>query len=79
MMKFKVIDGATAVATNSIKEVRIVRTVDQNDYDRNFWMLHTPEGGLLDTFTTRGPFVSFEAAKRDAEMNVGIKIDWNEF
>jgi hypothetical protein len=79
MMTFKVIDETTVVATNSIKEVRIVRTVDQNDYDRNFWMLYTPEGGLLDAITTRGPFTSFEAAKRNAEVDVGMKINWDAF
>lgn len=64
MMMFKAIDKITAVATNSIKTVRIVRTTDVNDYDRNLWMLYTPDGGLDDEFLTRGPFVSFGAAKR---------------
>jgi hypothetical protein len=76
MMEFKVVDEYTAVATNSIKPVRIVRDIDTNNYDRNTWMLYTPEGGLLDKFTSRGPFVSFEAAKRNAEMNVGFT--WKE-
>jgi hypothetical protein len=42
-------------------------------------MLHTPEGGLFDDFKTRGPFVDFEAAKRNAEMNVGMKMNWSDF
>jgi hypothetical protein len=79
MMKFEVIDEITAVATNSIKTVRIVREVNPFNYDRNVWMLYTPDGRLLDNFTSAGPFVSFDAAKRNAEMNVGMKINWSEF
>lgn len=79
MMMFKAIDKITAVATNSIKTVRIVRTTDVNDYDRNLWMLYTPDGGLDDEFLTRGPFVSFDAAKRNAEMNVGMKMNLGDF
>lgn len=74
MMTFKAISETIAVATNSIKEVRIERFVDTNNYDRNHWMVYTPEGRLLDEFTSAGPFVSYEAAKRNAEMNVGMKI-----
>lgn len=79
MMTFKTISETIAVATNSIKEVRIERFVDTNNYDRNHWMLYTPEGRLLDDFTSAGPFVSFEAAKRNAEMNVGMKMNWEDF
>jgi hypothetical protein len=79
MMQFNVIDEITAVATNSIKTVRIVRQVDPNNFDRNQWMLYTPDGGLEDAFTSRGPFVSFDAAKRNAEMNVGMKMNWGDF
>ena len=60
-------------ATNSIKPVMIQKSFDGN------YMLYTPEGGLLDEFTSRGPFVSFEAAKRNAEMNVGMKMNWSDF
>lgn len=74
MMTFKAISETIAVATNSIKEVRIERFVDTNNYDRNHWMVYTPEGRLLDSFTSAGPFVSFDAARRNAEMNVGMKI-----
>lgn len=74
MMTFEAISETIAVATNSIKEVRIERNRDMNNYDRNTWMVYTPEGRLLDEFTSAGPFVSFEAAKRNAEMNVGMKI-----
>lgn len=76
MMEFEVIDEHTAVATNSIKPVRIVRDIDTNDHDRNTWMLYTPEGRLLDGFTSAGPFASWEAAQRNAEMNVGITVLW---
>jgi hypothetical protein len=79
MMQFKAISETIAVATNSIKEVRIERNRDMNNYDRNTWMLYTPEGRLLDDFTSAGPFVSFEAAKRNAEMNVGMKMNWGDF
>lgn len=79
MMTFEAISETIAVATNSIKEVRIERNRDMNNYDRNTWMLYTPEGRLLDDFTSAGPFVSFEAAKRNAEMNIGMKMNWGDF
>ena len=60
-------------ATNSIKPVMIQKRFDGN------YMLYTPEGGLLDEFTSRGPFASFENAKRNAEMNVGMKMNWSDF
>lgn len=59
-------------ATNSIKPVMIHKVF-------HGYMLYTPEGRLLDDFTSAGPFVSFEAAKRNAEMNVGMKINWEDF
>jgi hypothetical protein len=73
MMTFEAINNRIAVATNSLKPVEIVRS-GTGPYGRNTWMLYTPEGGLNDDFTSRGPFVSFEAAKRNAEMNVGMTI-----
>lgn len=79
MMMFTAIDETTAVATNSIKEVRIVRGVAPAEYDRNTWMLYTPEGRLDDDFRSAGPFISFDAAKRNAEMNVGVKMNWSDF
>lgn len=79
MMTFKAISETIAVATNSIKEVRIERFVDTNNFDRNHWMVYTPEGRLLDDFTSAGPFVSYDAAKRNAEMNVGMKVNWEDF
>lgn len=79
MMTFEAISETITVATNSIKEVRIHRLVDANNYDRNTWMLYTPEGRLLDDFTSAGPFVSFDAARRNAEMNVGMKMNWGDF
>ena len=60
-------------ATNSIKPVEIYRMRDGK------WMLYTPEGRLLDEFTSAGPFVDFESAKRNAEMNVGMKMNWSDF
>lgn len=71
-MEFKVINEHTAVATNSLKEVRIVRSIDYDNYDRNSWTVYTPNGGSYDKFISRGPFTSFEKAKRCAELNVEI-------
>jgi hypothetical protein len=76
MMKFEILDENTVVATNSLKPVTIVRTIDRNNYDRNTWMVYTPEGRLDDKFTSAGPFVSFDAARKNAEMNVGFT--WKE-
>lgn len=71
MMTFET-SGAYQVATNSIKRVMILKNVQG-------WMLLTPDGGLDDVFTSRGPFVSFDAAKRNAEMNVGMKMNLVDF
>lgn len=79
MMQFNIIDETTVVATNSIKEVSIVRKTDVDDYDRNSWMLYTPNGGLSDNITIRGPYTSFNAAKKVAEADVGISLDLEEF
>jgi len=79
MMTFEIANEHCAVATNSIKPVRIERFIDTNNYDRNHWMLYTPEGRLDDDFTSAGPFVSFDAARRNAEMNVGMKMNWGDF
>jgi hypothetical protein len=59
-------------ATNSIKPVTI-----HNAFAG--WMLYTPEGRLLDDFKSAGPFADFESAKRGAEMNVGMKMNWEDF
>lgn len=75
MMKFEAINDRIAVATNSLKPVRIVRSLT-GPYDRNTWMLYMPEGNLYGNFTSAGPFVSFDAAKRYAEMEVGFT--WKE-
>ena len=69
MMTFET-NGNTFTATNSLKPVMI---------NKNFasqFMLFTPEGRLLDDFTSAGPFVTFEEAKRNAEMTVGMSIKW---
>jgi len=75
MMKFETVDSRTAVATNSLKPVTIVRSIGVH-YDRNTWMVYTPEGRLDDKFTSAGPFTSFDAARKNAEMNVGFT--WKE-
>jgi hypothetical protein len=71
MMTFEQTTGNFFEATNSIKPVQIVRIGHSNR-----WVIYTPEGRLQDNFTSAGPFVSFEAAKRNAEMNVGMKMNW---
>jgi hypothetical protein len=65
--------GPDFMATNSIKPVHIAKMRDGN------YMIHTPKGRLLDSFMSAGPFVDFEAAKRNAEMNVGVKMNWEDF
>lgn len=78
MMTFKAVSETEAVATNSIKKVMIVRGIS-NVFDRNFWVVYTPEGRLLDDAVQSGPFTSYEDAKRDAEMNVGMAMNWSDF
>lgn len=75
MMTFKAINETTAVATNSLREVLIDRIVS-NEFDRNEWMVYTPKGRLQDDVISEGPFASFEAAKRNAEMTVGMTMNW---
>lgn len=75
MMKFEAIDVRVAEATNSLKPVRIVRSPEGPD-NLLGWMVEMPEGDLYGNFTAAGPFVSFDAAKRYAEMNVGFT--WKE-
>lgn len=75
MMKFEAINDRIAVATNSLKPVRIVRSVVE-PYDLNEWMIYMPEGDLFGNFDPVGPFDSFDDAKRNAEMNVGFT--WKE-
>jgi hypothetical protein len=65
--------GNVFTATNSIKPVLI------NKNHANQYTVFTPEGRLLDGFTSAGPFVDFESAKRNAEMNVGMKMNWGDF
>lgn len=71
MMKFKALDQVTAIAVNSSKEVRIVRSIIKN-YDMNRWVVQMPDGDLSECFVSAGPFTSFESAKKYAELNVGV-------
>lgn len=71
MMEFTKIGSNDWVALNSLKITNI--RLEYNGY-----MLHTPEGGLLDEFKTRGPFVDFDSAKRNAEMNVGVSVNFED-
>lgn len=75
MMTFNQITRNFFEAINSIKTVQIARFGVNSD----LWIVWTPEGRLLDNFTSAGPFESFEAAKRNAEMNVGMKMNWSDF
>ena len=77
MMQFAIVDENTAVATNALKSVRIVREITDN-FDRNIWTVYTDEGRLDDNVTVSGPFKSFDAAKRDAECEVGMTIQWGD-
>ena len=71
MMQFKK-SGAYQVATNSIKHVAIIKKAKG-------YRVYTINGRLLDDVTYAGPFASFEEAKRNAEMNVGMKMNWEDF
>jgi hypothetical protein len=75
MMKFEAVNDRIAVATNSLKPVRIVRSVVE-PYDLNEWMIYMPEGDLFGNFDPVGPFDSFDDAKRYAEMEVGMMIKY---
>jgi hypothetical protein len=75
MMTFNQVTRNFFEATNSIKTVQIARFGVNSD----LWMVFTPEGRLLDNFTSAGPFVDFEAAKRNAETNVGMAMNWSDF
>jgi hypothetical protein len=71
MMQFKETSKGYFEATNSLKTVYI----HQSYITKNF-MLYMPDGDLYNTFTSAGPFVSFDLAKRYAETNVGFT--WKE-
>jgi len=71
MMTFETINKDHFIATNSIKSVRISKVYGGQ------YMVFTPEGRLDDDFTSAGPFVDFESAKRNAECNVGMQINWS--
>lgn len=75
MMTFDQVTRNFFEATNSIKPVQIARFGVNSD----LWIVWTPEGRLDDGFTSAGPFDGFEAAKRNAEMNVGMKMNWADF
>jgi hypothetical protein len=70
MMQFEQITPRFFRATNSLRVVMIAQEISGH------WMLHTPDGGLQDKFQTRGPFTTFDAARKNAEMNVGFT--WKE-
>jgi hypothetical protein len=72
MMTFEQ-SGNVFTATNSIKPVLI------NKNHVNQYTIFTPEGRLFDGFTSAGPFLDFETAKRNAECNVGMKMNWSDF
>jgi hypothetical protein len=67
MMKFTEISKGYFKATNSLKTVYI----HQSYITKNF-MIYMPDGDLYNNFTSAGPFVSFDLAKRYAEANVGF-------
>jgi hypothetical protein len=77
MMTFEAVSETIAVATNSLKRVVIVRSVDPFNYDRNLWMVYTPDGRLDDNKDSAGPFTSWERATREAEAEIGMTMKWN--
>lgn len=64
MMQFTKLDDNNWVANNTTKVTNILRM-----YGGEF-MLYTPEGRKNDNFTSAGPFLTFEDAKRCAELNI---------
>lgn len=78
MMTFEALNETTAVATNSLRKVHIVRHISAL-FDRNEWMVYTPEGRLDDDIKVAGPFESFDRAKREAECEVGMAMNWSDF
>ena len=71
MMQFKT-SGAYQVATNSIKHVAINRSPTG-------WWLNLPEGDLYTDKKQMFCFNTFNEAKRHAEANVGMKMNWEDF
>lgn len=71
MMKFKT-SGAYQVATNSIKPVKIARGLSG-------FFLVLLKGDLYSETKQRFCFNTFDKAKRYAEMNVGVKMNWSDF
>ena len=65
-MKFTETTKGHFEATNSLKKVII-----HQSYLTKSFMVYMPDGDLYDQFTSAGPFVSFDLAKRYAETNVG--------
>ena len=59
-------------ATNSIKPVKITRGVT------GFW-LDLNEGDLYNDAKQMFCFDTFDKAKRHAETNVGMKMNWSDF
>lgn len=71
MMTFEQIDNIF-ISTNSVKPVKIYNTSPKS------WTVYTPEGRLDDDINLAGPFTSFEEARRNAEVKVGMKVNWME-
>ena len=71
MMTFKT-SGAYQVATNSIKPVKVARGITG-------YFMHLPDGDLYKDAKQMFCFDTFDKAKRYAEANVGIKMNWGDF
>jgi len=65
-------DKAVFTATNSIKPVTITKGIT------GFW-LDLPNGDLYEDHKQMFCYDSFEEAKRYAETNVGMKMNWEDF
>lgn len=70
MMNFMKLGGNVHKAINSLKPVTISK-----DW-KGQWMVFMPKGGLLNDFTSAGPFVDFDSARKYAECEVGFT--WKE-
>lgn len=70
MMNFMKITDSVHEAINSLKPVTIAKNW------KGHWMVFMPQGGLMNDFTSAGPFVDFDSARKYAESNVGFT--WKE-
>lgn len=61
-----------AKATNSVRPVTIIASGES-------YILEMPKGTLYEVLDTRRYFDTFDEAKRYAEQNIGMRINWEDF